>query len=64
MTLRKAIQILITRAASDMRGGGLGYHTIPTGQRYDEAIEAMKIAWKYAYKCEITQNDKFNLGIW
>ena len=47
MSLREAIEILMAHTKKDLRGGGLGYHSIPTGTEKERAEKALARAQLY-----------------
>ena len=61
MTRRQAIMILIDHASRNAKGGGLGYHVIPSDDELNKLSQAVVKVWPAAYPLD--SSVWFNLGL-
>lgn len=62
MTFRRALQILISAGARDIKGQGLGIRSNTDAQR-NEVKAAIEVVYEKAYNYPLGENEQFNLGI-
>jgi len=63
MSLREAIEILIRHACMNIQGAGCGIRQQPTREENMKGARAVERSWKYIYKEEMTEMEKYNCGI-